>query len=146
MEKERIYMSKISEIYIKYKEFILYIVFGILTTVVSISSYYICSEILNIHYLVSNIISWILSVIFAYFTNRVWVFESKSKNLSDILKEMFTFVNCRLLSGVIDMATMFVLVEAININDMYAKVFTQFIVVILNYVLSKLIVFRKSTN
>lgn len=139
-------MSKISEIYIKYKEFILYIVFGILTTVVSISSYYICSEILNIHYLVSNIISWVLSVIFAYFTNRVWVFESKSKYISDILKEMFTFVNCRLLSGVIDMATMFVLVEAMHVNDMYAKIFTQFIVVILNYVLSKLIVFKKSIN
>ena len=139
-------MSKISEIYIKYKEFILYIVFGILTTVVSISSYYVCSEILNIHYLVSNIISWVLSVIFAYFTNRVWVFESKSKNTSDILKEMLTFVNCRLLSGVIDMATMFVLVGAIHINDMYAKVFTQFIVVVLNYVFSKLIVFKKSTN
>ena len=139
-------MSKISDIYIKYKEVILYLVFGILTTVVSISSYYICSEILNIHYLVSNIISWVLSVIFAYFTNRVWVFESKSKNISDILKEMFTFVNCRLLSGVIDMATMFVLVGAMHINDMYAKIFTQFIVVILNYVLSKLIVFKKSIN
>lgn len=139
-------MSKVSEIYIKYKEFILYIVFGVLTTVVSISSYYICSEFLNIHYLVSNIISWILSVIFAYFTNRVWVFESKIKNLSEILKEMFAFVNCRLLSGVVDMSTMFVLVEAIHINDMYAKIFTQFIVVILNYVLSKLIVFRKYTN
>ena len=139
-------MGKISKIYIKYREVILYLVFGVLTTVVSISSYYICSEILNIHYLVSNIISWVLSVIFAYFTNRVWVFESKSKNTSDILKEMFTFVNCRLLSGVIDMATMFVLVGAIHINDMYAKVFTQFIVVILNYVLSKLIVFKKSIN
>ena len=139
-------MGKISKIYIKYREVILYLVFGVLTTVVSISSYYICSEILNIHYLVSNIISWVLSVIFAYFTNRVWVFESKSKNTSDILKEMLTFVNCRLLSGVIDMATMFVLVGAIHINDMYAKVFTQFIVVILNYVLSKLIVFKKSIN
>ena len=115
-------MGKISKIYIKYREVILYLVFGVLTTVVSISSYYICSEILNIHYLVSNIISWVLSVIFAYFTNRVWVFESKSKNTSDILKEMLTFVNCRLLSGVIDMATMFVLVGAIHINDMYAKV------------------------
>lgn len=139
-------MGKISKIYIKYREVILYLVFGVLTTVVSISSYYICSEILNIHYLVSNIISWVLSVIFAYFTNRVWVFESKSKNTSDILKEMLTFVNCRLLSGVIDMATMFVLVGAIHINDMYAKVFTQFIVVVLNYVFSKLIVFKKSTN
>lgn len=139
-------MGKISKIYIKYREVILYLVFGVLTTVVSISSYYICSEILNIHYLVSNIISWVLSVIFAYFTNRVWVFESKSKNTSNILKEMLTFVNCRLLSGVIDMATMFVLVGAIHINDMYAKVFTQFIVVVLNYVFSKLIVFKKSTN
>lgn len=139
-------MSKISDIYIKYKEVILYLVFGILTTVVSISSYYICSEILNIHYLISNIISWVLSVIFAYFTNRVWVFESKSKNIGDIIKEMFTFVNCRLLSGIIDMASMFVLVEAIHINDMYAKIFTQFVVVILNYVLSKLIVFKKSID
>ena len=139
-------MGKISKIYIKYREVILYLVFGILTTVVSISSYYVCSEILNIHYLVSNIISWVLAVIFAYFTNRVWVFESKSENISDILKEMFTFVNCRLLSGVIDMATMFVLVGAMHINDMYAKIFTQFIVVILNYVLSKLIVFKKSIN
>ena len=139
-------MGKISKIYIKYREVILYLVFGVLTTVVSISSYYICSEILNIHYLVSNIISWVLAVIFAYFTNRVWVFESKSENISDILKEMFTFVNCRLLSGVIDMATMFVLVGAMHINDMYAKIFTQFIVVILNYVLSKLIVFKKSIN
>ena len=139
-------MSKILDIYSKYKEVILYLVFGVLTTIVSISSYYLCSEILNIHYLISNIISWVLSVIFAYFTNRIWVFESKSKNFSDIFKEMFTFVNCRLVSGAIDMATMFVLVETIHINDMYAKIFTQFIVVILNYVLSKLIVFKKSIN
>lgn len=146
MKEKSVFMSKILDLYIKYKEFILYVLFGILTTVISISSYYICSEILNIHYLVSNIISWILSVIFAYFTNRVWVFESKIKNISYIFKEMFAFISCRLLSGVIDMATMFILVEAINMNDIYAKIFTQFIVVILNYVLSKLIVFRKSTN
>lgn len=139
-------MIKILKLYRKYKEILLYLVFGVLTTVVSISSYYFCSEFLNLHYLVSNIISWVLAVAFAYFTNRVWVFESKSKGLSAILKEIFTFVNCRLLSGVIDMATMFILVEAININDMYAKVFTQVIVVILNYVFSKLIIFKKAVN
>lgn len=139
-------MNKILELYNKYKEIILYLVFGVLTTVVSISSYYFCSELLNLHYLVSNVISWVLAVIFAYFTNRIWVFESKSNGMKAILKEMFTFVNCRLLSGVIDMATMFVLVEAININDMYAKFFTQVIVVILNYVLSKLIIFKKAVS
>lgn len=139
-------MNKTLKLYSKYKEIILYLVFGVLTTVVSISSYYFCSEFLSLHYLVSNIISWVLAVAFAYFTNRVWVFESKSEGISAILKEIFTFVNCRLLSGVIDMATMFVLVEAININDMYAKVFTQVIVVILNYVFSKLIIFKKAIN
>lgn len=139
-------MHKILDMYNKYKEVILYLFFGVLTTVVSISSYYICSEIFNIHYLISNIISWVFAVIFAYFTNRIWVFESKSKGISNILKEIFAFVNCRLLSGVIDMATMFMIVEVIHINDMYAKVFTQFIVVVLNYILSKLIVFKKVTN
>lgn len=139
-------MNKILELFNKYKEIILYLVFGVLTTVVSLVSYYFCSEFLGLHYLVSNVISWILAVVFAYITNRLWVFESNTTGISSILKEMFTFVNCRLLSGVIDMATMFILVDIIIINDMYAKLFTQVIVVILNYIFSKLIIFKKAGN
>lgn len=136
-------MNDLLNIYYKYKEVILYLFFGVLTTVISFVSYYICSELLHIHYLISNIISWIFAVAFAYITNRIWVFESKSTGLKAIFKEMFTFVNCRLLSGIIDMIVMFLLVDSLNINDLYAKLFTQVIVVILNYVFSKLIIFKK---
>ncbi|MGX4598435.1 GtrA family protein [Faecalimicrobium sp. JNUCC 81] len=136
-------MNSLLSLYNKYKEVILYLFFGVLTTIVSFVSYYFCSEVLQIHYLISNIISWVLAVAFAYATNRIWVFKSKSNNLTSMLKEMFTFVNCRLLSGVIDMVVMFLLVDVLIINDLYAKLFTQVIVVILNYVFSKLIIFKK---
>lgn len=136
-------MNSLLSLYNKYKEVILYLFFGVLTTIVSFVSYYFCSEVLQIHYLISNIISWVLAVAFAYVTNRIWVFKSKSNNLTSMLKEMFTFVNCRLLSGVIDMVVMFLLVDVLSINDLYAKLFTQVIVVILNYVFSKLIIFKK---
>ncbi|MDK2562934.1 GtrA family protein [Romboutsia sedimentorum] len=135
-------MNSLLNVYTKYKEVILYLVFGVLTTIVSFVSYYFCSDILQIHYLISNIISWVLAVAFAYVTNRIWVFESKSNSLSAMLKEMFTFVNCRLLSGVIDMGVMFLLVDALHLNDLYAKLFTQVIVVVLNYIFSKLIIFK----
>ena len=136
-------MNSLLNVYNKYKEVVLYLVFGVLTTIVSFASYYFCSEVLDIHYLISNVISWVLAVAFAYITNRIWVFKSKSHGLSYIVKEMFTFVNCRLLSGVIDMGVMFLLVDALSINDLYAKLFTQVIVVVLNYVFSKLIIFKK---
>lgn len=137
-------MDSLIKIFNKYKEVILYLFFGVLTTVVSFATYYFCSDVLQMHYLVSNVISWIFAVAFAYITNRIWVFESKSNGFKEILKEMVTFVNCRLLSGVIDMATMFILVDLISINDLYAKLFTQVIVVILNYVFSKLIIFKNN--
>lgn len=136
-------MNSLSNIYNKYKEVILYLFFGVLTTVVSFGSYYVCSEVLHIYYLISNVISWVFAVAFAYITNRIWVFESKSSDFKSILKEVFAFVNCRLLSGIIDMVVMFLLVEALFINDLYAKLFTQVIVVVLNYVFSKLIIFKK---
>ncbi|MGL6104544.1 GtrA family protein [Romboutsia sp.] len=139
-------MNSLLSIFNKYKEIILYLFFGVLTTVVSFATYYFCSEVLQIHYLISNVISWVFAVAFAYVTNRIWVFESKSNGLTQVLKEMITFVNCRLLSGVIDMATMFILVDLLTVNDLYAKLFTQVIVVILNYVFSKLIIFKNSSN
>lgn len=139
-------MKNLFSLYSKYKEVILYLFFGLLTTVVSISSYYLCSEILQLHYLISNIISWVFAVIFAYVTNRIWVFESNSKGIVLILKEIFTFVNCRLLSGIIDMVVMILLIDIMNINDLYSKIFTQVIVVVLNYVFSKLIIFKNKTT
>ena len=136
-------MDTVLNVFNKYKEVILYLFFGVLTTIVSLTSYYLCSEVLHIHYLISNVISWVFAVAFAYVTNRIFVFESKSNDLNSVLREIITFVNCRLLSGVIDTGVMFLLVSVLFINDLYAKLFTQVIVVVLNYVFSKLIILKK---
>lgn len=136
----------ILKLFHRYKEIILYLFFGVLSTIVSFGTYYLYSDIMNIHYLLSNIISWVFAVAFAYVTNRIWVFESKSKGTSQVLKEIFAFVNCRLLSGAIDMIVMFILVDIFYIYDLYAKLFTQIIVVILNYIFSKLIIFKNNSN
>ena len=131
------------ELLLKYKEIIAYLFFGGLTTVVNIVVYFICTSVLGLNYLVANAISWVVSVAFAYVTNRTWVFESKVKGFSAILREMTTFVGCRVVAGVMDMAIMFVSVDVIGIPDSAAKFITQVVVVVLNYIFSKLIIFRK---
>lgn len=135
-------MNRLLKLYEQYNEVILYLFFGVLTTVVSISTYFLFSEIWGIHYLISNVLSWIFSVLFAYATNRTWVFNSKNEGLRLIIQEMFTFINCRLLSGAIEMLIMFIFVSILSISSINSKIFVQIIVVILNYIFSKLIIFK----
>lgn len=127
----------------KYKEILLYLIFGVLTTLCNIVSYFVLSDLLHIHYLVANALAWVLSVLFAYVTNRTWVFESKSQGLAAILREMGLFFGCRLLSGVFDMAFMFVAVDLLAMGDMIAKIVSNVVVIVLNYLFSKLIIFKK---
>jgi putative flippase GtrA len=141
IRNERGYQMK--ELFLKYKEVIAYLFFGGLTTVVNIVAYFVCTSIFALNYLVANAIAWVASVAFAYVTNRTWVFESKVKGFSAILREVTAFVGCRVLSGVMDMAIMFVSVDLIGIPDGIAKFITQVVVVVLNYLFSKLIIFRK---
>ena len=134
---------QMKELLLKYKEIIAYLFFGGLTTVVNIVVYFVCTNVLGLNYLVANAISWAAAVAFAYVTNRTWVFESKVRGVSAVLRELTTFVGCRLLSGVMDMAIMFISVDVICIPDSVAKFITQVVVVVLNYIFSKLIIFRK---
>ena len=130
------------ELWLKYKEVIAYLFFGVLTTVVNFIVYFACTDVLHIHYLISNIISWIAAVLFAYLTNRKWVFESKVTGKAALLKEFTAFVSCRLFSGVMDLGIMFVGVDLLGISDKITKFLTQVVVVVLNYVFSKLIIFK----
>ena len=132
------------KLYKKYEEIINYLIFGILTTIVSIISYFIFSKIFNINYLISNIISWILSVLFAFITNKLYVFKSKDKDKNKVIKELINFFSSRLFTFLIDMLLMYMLVSIIKIDDMISKLVTQIIVIVLNYVLSKLYVFKKT--
>lgn len=124
----------------KNKEIIMYLVFGVLTTVVNIVVYYIFSNFLHMNYLFSNAMAWFLSVLFAYVTNRKYVFDSKN---NQIIKEAISFFGSRLATGIMDMVLMWFLVNFNIVNDVVAKVVVNVIVVILNYILSKLVVFKK---
>lgn len=124
----------------KNKEIIMYLVFGVLTTVVNIVVYYLFSNIIHINYLFSNAVAWFLSVLFAYVTNRKYVFDSKN---NQIIKEAISFFGSRLATGIMDMVLMWFLVNFNIVNDVVAKVVVNVIVVILNYILSKLVVFKK---
>lgn len=128
------------KIYKKYEEIINYLIFGILTTLVSILSYAFFTRFVNLDYVLSNILSWILSVTFAFFTNQKYVFKTSSSNK---IKDMFKFYLSRLTSLGIELITMYILVTLLSLNDMISKIIVQFIVIVLNYVLSKLFVFKK---
>lgn len=141
-------MSKIKELYQKYKEIINYLIFGVLTTVVSLVTYYICVyTILDpdnaVQLQIANVISWIISVAFAYITNRKFVFESKEKNK---IKEASKFVTSRIVTLIMDMAIMYVGVTALKFNDKIMKLISQVVVIVMNYILSKILVFKKEKN
>lgn len=128
--------------YNKYKKIIMYLFFGGCTTLVNIVSYYILAHILNAYVMFSTILSWVLAVLFAYFTNRKWVFESKANKKEDVIREITSFFACRLATGIVDWLIMYIFVERLGFNDIVIKIISNIIVIILNYIASKLIVFN----
>ena len=135
-------VEKALELYRKYREMILYLVFGGLTTLVNIFSYFVLTDVGEIQYLVSTAIAWVLSVLFAYFTNRVWVFQSTASGTKAILREIGSFFGCRLLSGAIDMGIMFLCVSVLGLPDKLIKILANVVVIILNYLFSNLLIFN----
>ena len=144
----------------KYKEIILYVVFGVLTTLVNLVCFKIFDALLGERlYLVTNIISWIFAVVFAYVTNKLWVFESKSWKPSIAIKELISFFGARLFSLGVEELGLWLLIDVIGMSSLSFKIFTyelngnmiakiimQVIVVVINYVLSKLFIFRNNKN
>ena len=133
-------INKVIELYKKYKEIINYLIAGVLTTIVSILSYELFKNLFHIHYIISNVMSWVVAVTFAYFINRKYVFERKNENK---IAEFISFVKYRILSLVIETACMYLLVDICKFNDDISKIVVQFIVVVLNYIFSKFFTFKK---
>ncbi len=132
------------KIYRKYEEIINYLIVGVLTTLISVLSYALFAKVFHIHYMVSNIISWILSVLFAYITNKKYVFKSTVIEKKAVLKEMIDFFKYRILSFLIDVSLMYMFVSLLKVDDMISKVLVQILIIILNYVFSKIFVFKES--
>lgn len=133
------------DLYHKYKEMSNYLIFGFLTTLISLISYYVLTlTILNpnqsLELQVANILSWCVGVLFAYFTNRNFVFDSKNTNK---LKEFITFTGARVTTLILDMLIMFFFVTTLKLNDKFFKLVSQVLVIIGNYILSKRIVFKR---
>ncbi len=158
-------MGKIKELFIKYKEIITYIIFGVLTTVVNWVAYTIFVNLFSAfsqRVFIANLLAWIVSVAFAYVTNKLWVFDSKSWKPSLVIKEIIGFVASRGITGVIEIVfvpllaktgfdnifysivtKMGLTAKVLFTDGIYSKISLAVIVVILNYVFSKLIVFKK---
>lgn len=120
---------------------ILYLFFGGCTTLVNIIVYYICSR-MGLRTSLSTVIAWALSVLFAYVTNRKFVFKSKAFGFLPILKEILGFFLCRFATGLLDLVIMVVFVDFLHLNDMVIKVLSNILVIVLNYVASKLFIFK----
>lgn len=146
----------IKKLFLKYKELISYVFFGVLATVVNLVSFKIFDVILGAHlYLITNIVSWFITVVFAYFTNKLWVFESKSWEASVVIKELVGFFGARIFSLAVEEAGLWLMIDVCSMGklsweifsfvltgNMIAKIIMQVVIVILNYVFSKLVIFK----
>ena len=127
--------------YVKYKEPLLYLFFGGLTTLISIFVFWLFNGPFGLNELVANLISWVLAVLFAFLTNKTWVFSSPNQEKS-FFALMLSFYVGRLLTLGVEELLLFVFITWLGFNSMVVKILAQIVVIVLNYVISKLLVFR----
>lgn len=126
----------------KKKEVLLYLFFGVLTTAVNVMVYFVFRSVFSMEMWLANSLSWMISVLFAYLTNRMWVFQSTKQGRRHITLELINFVFYRGLSFVLDMLSMLLLLDFLQVSDFYSKLITQVIVVVANYLFSKWLIFK----
>ncbi len=136
-------MSKIIELIKKHKELIAYGIFGVLTTVVDFLSYFLLANIFFVEENISNILSQVIAIIFAFVTNKIFVFGDKKNGLKNISVQFTKFFSMRLVSLIINSGLFYLMVDLLKINDMISKAIVSIIVVILNYIFSKIFIFKK---
>lgn len=138
-------MEKIRALCKQYWEIISYLIFGVLTTIVNYVVYLIAAQFFHTA-TIPTAIAWVFAVVFAYVTNRKYVFHSKASGAAALIREMLSFFGARLLSGLLDVAFMWVFADKLGFNDKIMKLVSNVFVVIFNYVASKLVIFRKKAE
>lgn len=126
-----------------YNELISYLFWGVMTTLVNYIIYFACTKVLLAHYLASNIFAWVLSVIFAFLVNKIFVFKSRSWGASDTLCQISQFISARIFSLGLETFLLFVFVRFLGYDDSIIKIAAGIVVVIVNYIFSKWIIFKK---
>ena len=135
-------IQKIRDLVVKYWDIVTYLFFGVCTTIVNYLIYIPCYNILGMSATVSNLIAWVVAVAFAYLTNKPFVFKSHDWSAKTVLPELTKFIGCRIGSGAAETVILLVTVDLLGWNGNIWKLITQVMVVILNYIGSKLLVFR----
>ena len=123
-------------------QIIKYIIMGILTTIINIISFYFFDKIFS--YQIANTIAFILSIIFAYITNKIYVFQSENYKLRELIREVSMFFLSRGLVYILDILLMIFLIEILNTNKLFSKITTNIVVVVINYIISKYIIFKEA--
>lgn len=150
-------INKIKQLLIRYKELIIYVLFGVLTTVVNLLVFAVFNRLLgDERYLITNAVAWLAAVTFSYITSKLWVFESKSWELKVFLKEVTTFFAARVVTLFIEEAGLYILVDLVGFSKyslnffglsiggaLIAKAAIAVVVVVVNYIFSKLVIFKK---
>lgn len=139
------FLKPLVDLYYNHREVWLYLFFGALTVLVNIVVYKLVN-LVGVNYMISNIIAWILAVVFAYVTNKLYVFGSVTNTKSAFVKEISSFFAARLLSLGIDVVIMYVGVSILGMNDILVKVIDNVVVIIANYVMSKLFIFKNNNR
>ena len=141
---EKIHLKKLADWYRKHKEGMRYLIFGALTTLVNIVAYSILYYTLHINNAISNVLAWIIGATFAYITNKLYVFDSKVNTKKELLKEIVYFYGCRLLTLAVDEGIMIFTVDKLGWNALLMKIIANIIVIILNFIFSKILIFKKN--
>ncbi len=135
-------MEVIKRIYRDHRMAILYIFFGGITTMVNWAAYYMLYELTGVSNVISNVIAWVVAVAVAFVTNKLWVFESRSLRADVVWPELMKFVSCRIGTGLLEIVLMFITVDLAGLAAMPMKVLVSVVVLVLNYVSSRWLIFR----
>lgn len=143
---DKIGLKKLADWYRAHKEGMRYLVFGALSTVLNIVVFAICAKLARLSTTISNTIAWIAAVLFAYVTNKIYVFNSKTTGIKDLVREILSFFGARIATLVLETAFLWVVIDKLGFNDIFMKIISNIIVIILNFVFSKIFIFKKEKN
>lgn len=143
---EKIGLKKLADLYREHREGMRYLVFGALSTVINIVVFAICAKLVNLSTAISNTIAWIVAVLFAYVTNKIYVFNSKTSELRNLVREIISFFSARIVTLVLETIFLWIVIDKLGFNDILMKIISNIIVIILNYVFSKIFIFKKEKN
>ncbi|MCX4306707.1 MAG: GtrA family protein [Acetatifactor sp.] len=133
-------------LYRKHEEGINYLIFGFLAFVLNYILYFVFADAVAMHYMAATGLSWVLTVVFAYWTNRTFVFKSQNKETKAVVTEFVSFIGARVATEVLELGLMYLMVDVMAVNDKISKLICQVIVILANYVLSKIWIFKDTSE